>query len=58
MNPLDMKRLLVPLVGEEVASALTRTATAHKDTGAFSVSVPSGVLVLLGEKLAELAGRK
>jgi hypothetical protein len=53
-----MKRLLVPLVGEEVASALARTATAHKDTGAFSVSVPSGVLVLLGEKLAELAGRK
>lgn len=53
-----MKRLLVPLVGEEVASSLARIATVHKDIGAFSVSVPSGVLVLLGEKLAESAGRK
>jgi hypothetical protein len=42
------------LVGEEIASALARTATDHKNAGAFNVSVPSWVLVALGEKLAEL----
>lgn len=56
MNPLEMQKALVPVVGEEIAAALMRTATAHKNSGAFSVSVPSGVMVVLGEKLAELAG--
>lgn len=54
MNPLEMQKALTPLVGEEIAAALARVATEHKNVGAFSVSVPSGALVVLGEKLAEL----
>lgn len=52
-----MKKSIIPLVGEDVAARLAWIATEHKNVGSFSVSVPSEVLVLLGEKLAELAGR-
>jgi hypothetical protein len=53
-----MRQALVPIVGEDIAYSLSRTATEHKNVGAFNVSVPSGVLVILGEKLAELSGVK
>jgi hypothetical protein len=58
MNPLEMRKALAPLVGDEIASALARVAEQHKDIGAFSVSVPSHALVTIGEKFAELAGAR
>jgi hypothetical protein len=58
MNPLEMKRILKPIIGDEIAAALARVAKMHKINGAFSVSVPSGAIVILGERLAELSGVK
>jgi hypothetical protein len=58
MNPLEMKRILTPIVGDEIAAALARVAQMHKINGGFSVSVPSWALVVLGERVAEaLTGR-
>lgn len=56
MNPLEMKKALAPLVGDEIASALARVALEHKNIGAFSVSIPSSALVQIGEAFAELTG--
>lgn len=55
MNPVEMESLVRPVVGPDIASALARAARVHKNTGGVSISVPSWVLVVLGEKLAELA---
>ena len=54
MNPADIQKTLAPVVGAEIARSLARVAREHKDGAAFSVSVPSFVLVALAEKLVEL----
>ncbi len=53
MNPLEMQRILSPLVGAEIAAALAKVATEHKNIGAFTVSVPSDALVQIAERFAE-----
>jgi hypothetical protein len=52
MNPLEMERKLVPLLGAEWARALRAIATQHKEGAEVKVSVPSGVLVRMAEILA------
>lgn len=53
MNPLELQSKLAPLLGDDVARALANVATAHKSGADFPVSVRSGILVLIAEKLAE-----
>lgn len=53
MNPLEIKRALAPIVGDEIASALARVAADHKNIGSFSVSIPSGALVQIAEAFVQ-----
>jgi hypothetical protein len=55
MNPLELQSKLAPLLGDDVARALARVADAHKTGADFPVTVRSGLLVQLAEKLAEKA---
>ncbi len=55
MNPLEIRRVLAPVVGDEVARALAEVARVHKNGTAFRLTCESSHLVILAEKLAELA---
>lgn len=58
MNPTEMEKRLGPVLGPEIAKALADVARFHKTGASTSVSVPTWVMVVLGEKLAELARGK
>ena len=53
MNPLELRKALIPLLGEEAARALAAIATEHKVGAGFNVTVPSWMLVRMAELLAE-----
>lgn len=55
MNPIELQKLLAPILGEEVARALAVIAQDHKQGAEFKVSVRSGVLVQMAEALAARA---
>ena len=55
MNPLELQSKLAPLLGDDIARALANVASAHKSGADFPVTVRSGMLVALAEKLAEKA---
>lgn len=58
MNPRDIEKNLTPVVGADIARSLARIAQFHKEGAATSVSVPSWVLVKIGETMVELVRGK
>lgn len=54
MNPVEIEVALMPVLGADIAKALARVVEFHKAQAGCTVSVPSWVLVRIGEKMTEL----